>query len=243
MVKYTQYDGRIIESVSIDNVAFVSMSNILNNILPGAWGDYKQVLNSNGPLITDLGILHLPDDSPTDTECSGFFVPVHNISKWLYTIAINNIEESLQDRFRMYRRDCESALRVTWSMEVADVIVNRLDWLTPDFDQYNIRHAEYVELFKMYGIPILPSVIAEGNILDLVYEAAASKESGDIGKRVVNTIDYISDLPMGNMIFNYVDDCLCSGRIESVDSDTAFSFLDKTISFLTSHFIGEKNAK
>lgn len=243
MNKYTQYDSRIIESILIDKKVYASMTNILNNILPGAWDDYQQILNSENNLMEDLGVLHLPDDCITDVHSTGYFIPITNVSRWLYTINIKASKESLQNRFRMYRRDCENSLRVTWSMEAEDLIINKIDWITPDLDQYNLRHSEYSEMFRIYGIPIIPSVINNGRILDLIYEAAASDKAGPYGKNLVKTIDYISDLPLSDMMLDYIDDCISSGKLECVDIDSMFSNIDTTASFLVTHFIGEKNAK
>tara|TARA_R110002073_G_scaffold174482_1_gene331680 strand:+ start:69 stop:809 length:741 start_codon:yes stop_codon:yes gene_type:complete len=243
MNKYTEYDGLIIESVCIQGKAYASMINILDNIIPGSWEDYKQILNSSDSLIDDLGILHLPEDTVEDVQRSGYFIPVFNVSQWLYSISIKDSSDDIKALFRMYRRDCESTLRVTWAMDVDDIVVHNLEWLAPDFDQYSIRCMEYGELFRMNNIPVLPSVLDSGKLLDIIHDAAASNLAGDAGKNLVTTIEYIEELPLGSRILNYIDDCIVMSKVETSDIHTIFSMLDKTISFLATHFVGEKRAK
>ena len=235
MIKNINYDNKWLPSLEVDGVPHAMIRPLLEHIIPGAWDDYQQVLNSNDDFIFDL-----------DVKCvqGTYIIPVTNISKWLYSFSLRNMSGELYERFRVFRRDVEKVYRVAWALEVEDLVVNRIeDEWRGGFDSHSIY--ELYNIFLSYGIPEeqLQDIDEEGRVhgpLHYLEYVCSGSYCGSRGHLVCDMIQYIESLPNGEQIFNHINESLSReipGQVEYLDDylDTLNVFISDELS----RFIGE----
>lgn len=236
MHKFTEYQGRVLNSVEYNGVPYARMGDIIECIVPGGWSDYEQVLNSDQGLIEDLDLIYLPDD--VFCEADGWHIPVSKISCWLFTIKVRDCDDDMQDRFRTFRRDCEKSFRVTWGMDVEDVRVRVREMPFQEQASYE----ELLWAFRSLGVPVEDEP-DELSIYDVLTNLASHSECGRAGQKLADMLTYIDDLPGGEYILEYIENYLLNRLPDSVDLQDFLEELDRRVSFMASQFIGETNAK
>ncbi len=245
MHKFTQYRGKILNSLLIEEVPYVCMPDVLNDIVAGAWSDYQQVLNSDEDLKEDLSIKYLPDDYP-ELESSGYHIPVYNLGRWLYSIKINSSSPVISTRFRLYRRDCEKSLRVTWGMPVGNLHYH--DVSLPYEEPTGNSVADLAVYFDECGIP--RDMISEGagtmTLYDMIAHISGSTLCGRAGERLAEMLEYIEELPEAETIIAAIESRLEQSVPSKLDDDSLDEYLDRInsfISFIPTYFFGERHAR
>lgn len=242
MKKYTQYQNRVLVSAEIDGEPYVRMEEILDSIVPGAWSDYQQVINADEALKDDLGVIYVPGNYLNGIP-SGQYIRVSSVSEWLYSINIRDASEEIKSRFRMFRRDCEKVLRITWAKPVEDPCFRRVD--VPYVQPSVCTVADLANYMLHYGLTenTLYSEDVVG-VMDFIYHIAGSRECGENGKKLVSMLDYIEELPFSEYIIGRINDVF-EVSVPEIDDAKLGEYIDKlnvTISFITSQFFGEQNA-
>jgi len=245
MLKFTQFQGCILESVLVDDRAYANMQKILNSIIQDAWSDYEQVLNSSEDLIEDLGLVHVSTDF--GVEACGWHIPVDSVSNWLYTIKVKDCHKDIQSKFRTYRRRCEDSLRVTWGMPAGELIFTDIEWEYLGRDT-KTELQDLAMIFEQFGVPrdIIKGGYSNGGVYEMLQEIASSKYCGEAGRKLHDMLESIDNLPLGDRIIDYIEEHLPAYVPEMATKSNIDDFLDKinvTISFLSSKFFGGTNAK
>lgn len=235
MIKYSFYDGATIASVEVDGTPHADMRGILTGAIPGSWSDYEQVLNSSQDLQYDLDIKFV----------NGYYwIPVTNISNWLFSFSLRTMQGDMYEKFRVYRRDLEKVLRVTWAMTVENLVVSDHDpvWVG-DGDGSSIYDLN--NIFSSFGIPDeeLQDIDEEGRVfgpLHYLEYVCGGTHCGSRGYLVCTQIQYIEELPNGDKIFDHINEVL-SREIPPATGylDDYLDELNTFISGITSQFIGE----
>lgn len=235
MIKHSFYDGEAISSAEIDGVPHADMKGILTGVIPGAWPDYEQVLNSSQDLQYDLDIKFME---------GYYWIPVANVSNWLFSFSLRTMQGNMYERFRIYRRDIEKVLRVTWAMPAEELVVSRYDpvWCGNE-DGTTIY--ELNNIFSAYGIPDeeLQDIDEEGRVfgpLHYLEFVCGGTHCGSRGHLVCTQIQYIEELPNGGEIFDHINEILT--REIPATTEYLDDYLDEInifISGITSRFIGE----
>lgn len=235
MIKYCAYDGAGIASIEIDGTPYADMEGILTSVVTGAWDDYVQVLNSSDDMQFDLGIKYVQD---------WYWIPVENISAWLFSFSIRNMRGEQYDRFRIYRRDIEKVFRVVWALPVENLVMSNYEapWYDHDSD-----HSVYSlhSVFSAFGVPDedLKDIDIEGRIygpLHYIEYICGSSYCGPRGHLVAAMVQYLESLPDGDRIFSHINDMLSN----SIPPMTEYldEYLDELNIFIsgeTSRFVGE----
>lgn len=235
MIKNSFYDGTILSSAEIDSVPHADMKGILTRAIPGSWADYEQVLNSSSDLQYDLDIKFVE---------GYYWIPVANISSWLYSFSLRTMQGEIYERFRIYRRDLEKVFRVTWAMPADDLVIAKYD---PEWCGNDGGHSIYElnNIFSAYGIPDeeLQDIDEEGRVfgpLHYIEFVCGGTHCGSRGHLVCNQIQYIESLPNGDEIFDHINETLIKGIPASTEYlDDYLDELNIFISGITSRFIGE----
>jgi hypothetical protein len=234
MRKYTEYQGCILESVDIDGKPMAKMDLILESIVPSGWRDYEQILNSEVDLTEDLQVCRLgvADGKP------GLYIPVYNISRWLYTIKLRDVNSRLKNLFRLYRRDCEKSFRLTWAMPVGELHYRSMS--TPYVEPTGVTIADLANFMESEGIELN---MRADSALDVLYELAASNKSGVGGVKLKEMLEYIEDLPFSDHIMGYIEEKISIGLPESYSGLSEYlTRINTLISFIITQFFGERNA-
>lgn len=235
MIKHSYYDGGIITSAEIDGVPYANMKDILTNSVPGSWTDYEQVLNSSQDLQYDLDIKYID---------GYYWIPVSRVSNWLFSFSLRTMQGSTYEKFRIYRRDLEKVLRVTWAIEVTDLVVSKFEPVwgghSGDTSIYELNN-----IFSSYGVPDeeLQDIDEEGRVfgpLHYLEYVCGGTHCGSRGNLVCQQIQYIEDLPNGDQIFSHVNEILIQEIPPASEYlDEYLDGLNAFISGITSQFIGE----
>lgn len=232
MMKLTYYNGKYMASYEIDGTPFADMQNILESIVPNSWGDYAQVLHSGLDLIEDL-----------DIRCvdGQWIVPVHNVSTWLFSFSLKNRSGNIYDLFRVFRRDFEQSLRVTWGMHVERLSLKECD--VPYCGDYKYSAGDLYDIFRDYGISKVElSSYKPGDIntIQFLEDVTSCTSCGPRGHLLCEQIQYIEELPNGPAILDFIDEDL---RLYlPIPGDYLDEYLDSlnaSISLAASRFIGE----
>lgn len=233
MIKLTYYNETLMKSFEIDGIPHADMQGILESVVPEGWGDYSQVLNSGMDLISDLDIKYMN---------GSWLIPVHSIGCWLYSFALRNKSGNIYETFRVYRRDIETAFRITWAMPVISVMLKECDvpyteggdWSA--FDVYDI-----FERFELSPVELeYPGDMNKVYITEYINHVASSTSCGPRGHLLSDQIQYIEALPNGLSILEFIDDELC--RFLPTPKGGLDDYLDElnlVVSLAASRFIGE----
>lgn len=235
MIKCSFYDNGVIHSIELDGVPYADMEDILSLAVPGSWRDYEQVLNSSSELQFDLDIKVVEDR---------FVIPVTSVSSWLFSISIKNMNDDMRERFRVFRRDVEKVLRVTWALPVDNLVL--IDY-NPEWYGDGSDLSIYVmhEVFHSFGIPEedLMDIDEEGRVygpLHYIEFVCGSSFCGPRGHLVCDMIQYIENLPNGDKIFEAISEQLMYSIPPSTEYlDDYLDTLNIFISGQASRFVGE----
>lgn len=239
MIKYTTYRSKNLVSMEIDGRPYADMERILDSIIKGAWPDYQQVLNSDEDMQIDLDVKYID---------GRYWINVEKVSAWLFSFSLKNMKNSMYETFRMYRRDVEKALRVTWAMPVEDLIVTDRGYYMDCQPEYGIMTIhDLANIFSSYGVPDchLEGVIDEGvafGPLHYIEYIAGSTACGPRGYMLCEMIQYIEEMPMGSAIFDYINSALIHEIPQPPEGEFLDDYLDGLnvfIAYMASRFVGE----
>lgn len=234
MLKCSYYNGGLIRSYEIDGHPYASMEDILLGIVPDAWGDYSQILNSGEDMVFDL-----------DIKCvdSLWLIPIPNVSCWLYSFSLRNKVGDTYELFRVYRRDVEKVLRATWAMHLdSELCMKECD--EPYNNEGSLNAADLYHTFSMFDIPKVelgPTNILQDHSMVLYIEHVAGGTScGPRGHLLCEMIGYIEEMPNGIRILDFIDETLShSMPFASNHLDEFLDELNYLISISLTRFIGE----
>lgn len=234
MRKLVKYSGKTLESYDIEGTPCADMKGIIELAVSGSWSDYVQVLNSSDDLVYDL-----------DVKCIDgvWLVPVPNISKWLYTFSLRNVTGNLYDRLRVFRRDVENSFRVAWALPVVD-LVSRV-YEAPYAESSGFTISDLSNIFLSFGVPDeeLEGCAAEGEAfgpLHYIEYIAGGTYCGSRGSMLCDQIQYIEDMPLGDLIFEHINYILQHSLVPPTDYlDDYLDDINTLISFEATRFVGE----
>lgn len=235
MIKHLTYEGRTFHSLEIDGNPYANMNEILTSIIPGSWDDYEQVLNSADDMVHDLDIVFIENN---------YWIPVQSISNWLFSFSLRNMQGDSYERFRIYRRDIEKVFRVVWALPVDNLILREVDseWSGNDCDNSIF---DIANIFDSYGIP--EDQLQSFDDMEEVYSPVtyieficSSRECGPRGHLVTEQIQYIEELPNGDLIIDDINDILTM-RIPPQEEylDDYLDSINIFISSIASLYVGE----
>lgn len=235
MMKLVSYSGSIVNTYDIDGVPHASMADILTLAVPGSWNDYTQVLNSSEDMVYDLDAKYVEHN---------WLIPVRTISAWLYSFSLRNMKGDMYDRFRLFRRDLENVCRVAWALPVDDIVCRRYE---APYQGSPSSHTIYdiASIFLAYGLrdEDLEGCSEEGEMfgpLHYIEFIAGSTECGSRGAMLCEQIQYIEDLPNGELIFNHINEILSLNLVPPTDHlDEYLDDINTFISLEATRFIGE----
>lgn len=239
MMKHTWYDCKYLISMEVDGSPYAVMQDILNHIIPGAWPDYEQVISNEDDMCMDLGIKYID---------GMYLIPVDKISCWLYAFSLKNMSGPIYERFRVFRRDVEKSMRVTWSMPVEDLVMCDMEYHETSLNQEKSLW-DLSNIFSSYGISddVLEGCLEEGQKfgpMDFIAHIASSTECGPRGSLLAETIEYAEDMPCNGDILNHLNSMWIQDGVPT-ELDYLDDYLDTLnviISGELSRFVGELNA-
>lgn len=240
MIKHSKYGSKLLVSMEIDGVPYASMKDILNSIIPGAWPDYEQVISNEEDMRLDLNIKYFD---------GMYLVPVTLVSCWLYAFSLKSMSAELYERFRVFRRDVEKVLKVTWALPVEDLFMYRpyVEHIEENCDRtlWDLNN-----IFSSYGISedVLEGYLDDDHVLtplEYIDTIASSRECGSRGALLSNTIQYAEDMPCSDLILSYLNQMWLWKGIppEQAYLDDYLDTLNVIISGELSRFVGELNAQ
>lgn len=233
MMKLTCYLGSLLSSYEIDSVPHADMSQILTLAVPGSWGDYSQVLNSDSDLEFDL-----------DLKCidGTWLIPITAVTAWLFTFKLSTrMKAEAYEIFRIFRRDLEKVLRVAWALPVDDLVLRNFE--APYRGESNLTMWDISNVFLTYGLldeELEGSEVDDMTPIEYIEYIAAATSCGARGHLLCDQIQYIEDLPNGSDIFSHINEILTFNVIPPTDYlDDYLDLINSFISLEASRFVGE----
>lgn len=232
MMKISCYDSSLLNSYEIDGIPHATMGQILSLAIPGSWDDYVQVLHSSDDLVYDLGV-----------KCVDgiWLIPVTQVSAWLYTFSLRNMRGERYDRFRVFRRDIEKTLRVAWALPVDDLVLQ--DYQAP-YIQGDYTLVDIANVFLSYGLRDEEVECLYGiediTPLEYIEYISCCTSCGPRGYLLGEQIEYIDNLPNGNLIIEHINETLHNYLVPPTEYlDDYLDDINTFISLEATRFVGE----
>ncbi len=239
MRKYVMYNGCSVLSEEFNDIPYVHMGDLLCSAVPGSWDEYGEVLNASPDMVSDLGIIFVD---------GGSYVPVVNVSTWLYSFTLMSWTDcDTTETFRTYRREFEDICRVVWALPVN----HKLTLKKGDFRDIDIPPNQLMyyigSLFASFGVSEdqITGASRESELtgpLEYLECISSAKDCGSRGHAIWNQIQYIHDLPNSGSITSYIDQVLLELDVNDFATDYFDEFLDSinaVISEIPPLFLGE----